>query len=178
MISRNGVFLLLAFAVSASAQAYVPGVEREDYDTREGTDLVMAYFGSSTCGWCVRPEGKKAVEAAKLALLERATREGKTFVALGAALDHSVADGLGFLSVSGAFDEIAVGRNWFNSASLAHLWRPEGLEDRIVAEPTIVVFERDMTMGDVITAGAPRYRAQMSGTAAITAWLDAGALLE
>lgn len=181
MISRP--LLAAVFAVSLSlpavGQEYVAGVEREgSYDIQEGTDLVMAYFGGSTCFACNQPDFKMAIERAKSMLAEQAASDGKTFVALGVALDPGVADGLGFLQSSGQFDEIAVGRNWFNSAALSHIWRPEGLEDRIIAEPTVIVFERDMRMGEAISVEDFRYLVERVGSDRITEWVEAGVPLE
>ena len=181
MLRRLSGLLVLCFALSslAAAQEYVAGVDRDEaYDTREGTDVVMAYFGGTTCFACNIPEFKAAVDRAKVLLAQRAEREGKTFVALGVALDPGVASGLDFLAAAGPFDEVAVGRNWFNSAALAHLWREEGLDDRRIGLPTIVVFERDMDTRPVVTTSAPRYLVELAGADTIIAWVKAGALVE
>lgn len=168
--------LLTVFAsLPVTAQEYVAGVERDDtYDTREGTDVVMAYFGGTTCFACNIPEFKAALDRAKVQLAERADRDGKTFVALGVALDQSVESGLQFLAGAGPFDEVSAGRNWFNSASLAHLWRSEGFEGRAVGVPAVVVFERDMQIGAAIAASEPRYLVELVGADAIIAWAEAG----
>ena len=171
--------LTLLVTVPAAAQDYVAGVERDTtYDIREGTDVVMAYFGGTTCFACNIPEFKAAVDRAKVLLAERAEQDGKTFVALGVALDPGVATGLEFLATAGPFDEVAVGRNWFNSAALAHLWREEGLDDRRIGLPTIVVFEREMEKGPVISASAPRYLVELAGADTIMVWVADGAPLE
>ena len=176
--------LLLAAALSlaalpAAAQDYVAGVDRDPaYNIGPGTDLVMAYFGSTTCFACQQPAFKAAAERAKVLLAEHAAAEGKTFVALGVSLDPGVAAGLEFIASAGAFDEVAVGRNWFNSAALAHLFRPEGLDERPLSQPSIIVFERDMVMGETIAVGAVRYRFEIAGGDAIPAWVAAGAPLD
>ncbi|MGI9174713.1 MAG: TlpA family protein disulfide reductase [Rhodothermales bacterium] len=171
--------LSLALALPATAQDYLPAYERDPhFNIGSGTELVLVYFGGSTCGPCQADEFKAALDRAKVLLAERAEQEGKAFAAIGVAVDQSVEDGLAFLNASGRFDELAVGRNWFNSASLAHLWRPEGLAKRRVGLPSVVVFEREMSMGKNITASEPRYLVELGGGVAIPEWVEAGAPLE
>ena len=131
---------------------------------------MLVYFGGSTCGPCQSDAFKADLDQAKRLLVERAEEEGKAFAAIGVAVDHSVEDGLAFLSESGRFDELAVGRNWFNSASLAH---------RAGALPTVMVFEREMSFeGSDITASEPRYLAELVGSDELAGWVAAGASLE
>ena len=141
--------------------------------------MVLVYFGASTCAPCHDDDFKAALEDAKVALFERAEAEGKSFAVVGVAVDHSIEDGLAFLTESGRFDEVVVGRNWFNSAVLAHVWRPEGLEDRVPGLPGIMVFEREMTMGETgIASGDPTYLVELVGAEDIPAWVESGAPLE
>ena len=171
--------LILPLALPVTAQEYVPAYDRDpNFNIGNGPELVLVYFGGSTCGPCQSGDFKAALERAKVLLSERAAAEGKAFAAVGVAVDFSVEDGLAFLAESGRFDELAVGRNWFNSASLSHLWRPEGLEGRTVGLPSVVVFERDMTMGEAVTASEPLYLVELLGAAAIPEWVDSGAPLE
>ena len=177
MISRY----LLAFALGlacvlpATAQEYAPAYER-GADIASGPEVVLVYFGASTCGPCRTSEFKAALERAKVLLAERAAQDGKTFSVIGVALDYNVEDGLAFLAESGRFDELVVGRNWFNSAALTHVWRPEGLKARPQGLPGIMVFERDLSMGEAgIAAGDPEYLVELVGGEAIPAWVEAGA---
>ena len=170
----------LALVLPATAQEYLPAYERDpNFNIDSGPELVLVYFGGSTCAPCHSEEFKAALDRAKVLLAERAEQEGKAFAAVGVAVDHSVEDGLAFLAESGRFDELAVGRNWFNSASLAHLWRPEGLDERAVGLPGVVVFEREMSFeGSHITASKPRYLVELVGGVAIPEWVEAGVPLE
>ena len=169
--------LCLGLPLGASAQGYVPAHERGASDPASGTELVMVYLGSSTCAPCRDARFKQTVERAKNLLAGRAEREGARFATMGVALDHNVDDGLAFLQDSGRWDEVAAGRNWLNAAALAHVWRPDGLEGRTVALPTVVVFERDVEVGDAVAASAPRYLGEWVGAFAIPDWVEAGAPL-
>ncbi len=169
------VALGLTLSLPATAQEYVPAYERGS-DIESGPEVVLVYFGASTCAPCHLDGFKSALERAKVLLAERAERDGKAFAVVGVAVDHSVEDGLAFLAESGRLDELVVGRNWFNSAVLAHVWRPEGLEDRIPGLPGVIVFEREMSMGEAgIAAGETEYLVELVGAEAIPEWVEAGA---
>jgi hypothetical protein len=145
----------------------------------DGMAFVLVYFGGSTCAPCHDDGFKAALAHAKVALFERAEAEEKSFAVIGVAVDHSIEDGLAFLTKSGRFDEVVVGRNWFKSAVLAHIWRPEGLEDRLPGLPGIMVFEREMIMGDAgIAAGDLTYLVELVGAKEIPAWVESGTPLE
>lgn len=168
----------LLLAVPAGAQTSAPTADRDTVFEGKGNELVMVYLGASHCGPCLDPAFKASLEEAKVALAEHAASDGQRFVAVGAALDHDVEQGVAFLSGSGRFDEIIVGRNWLNSASLAHLWRPDRPEDQTVGLPAIVVFEQRAMLGDGVSSTAPRYLTTVTGRLDIPAWVEAGAPLE
>ena len=179
MIRLCAFAFAVTLALPVNAQEYTPAYDDPDYyGVQGGTEIVMVYVGATSCGPCHAPEVKAALEAAKVALAERAEREGKTFVAVGVATDYIVEEGVEFLASSGRFDEIIVGRNWLNSASLAHLWRSEGVEDRVVGLPGVVVFEQDVAFGEIVEASEPRYLVELTGASDIPAWAEAGAPLE
>ena len=179
---RLGLLVALALASSwadpAVAQTvYEPGYMR-GAAIEAGTELVLVYIGQSTCGPCTWDSFKADLEAAKLALAARAEADSMRFAVIGVAAEHNVEEGLAFLRSSGGFDELAIGRNWFNSAVLSHLWRPDGLDERAIGFPSVIVFERDMTMAETIAASPPRYRVELAGADAVSAWVAAGAPLD
>jgi len=170
--------LALVVSVPALAQEYRPAYEEHTGALGRGSEIVLVYFGMTDCVPCHDPEFKAALEQAKVALAERAATEGRSFAAVGVALDWNVAEGFSFLQESGAFDELVIGRNWENSAALAHLWRPEGLDDRPIAIPSIMVFERTISAEGPITASAPVYLFEATGAPAVSAWVAAGVPFE
>ncbi|MEM1125213.1 MAG: hypothetical protein AAGI71_01085 [Bacteroidota bacterium] len=170
--------LALFMGAPAFAQEYRPAYEETNGALESGSEIVLVYFGMTSCGPCHSPEFKTALEKAKLALKARADKEGRSFATIGVALDWDVAKGFAFLQEAGAFDEIAVGRNWENGAALTHLWRPEGLETRSAAVPAVVVFEREVSVGASIVASDPVYLFEAMGVSALTDWLEAGAPLD
>lgn len=173
MIRQLILALLLALPVSASAQTYMPIYERET-DIATGTELVMVYIGASHCGPCVQPEYKAALEEAKVRLAEQAEAQGKGFAVIGVSIDFEPQVGFDFLNASGTFDEMVIGRNWFNSAALTHFGVTEGQEPRQLALPSVILYERDMELGESIHASAPRYLRQIAGGVALPEWVAAG----
>ncbi|MGB3543436.1 hypothetical protein, partial [Rubrivirga sp.] len=100
------------------------------------------------------------------------------FAAVGVALDWDITEGFTFLQGAGAFDEVAIGRNWENAAALTHLWRPGGLENRQIAIPSIIVFEREILKDSGISASEPVYMFEAAGAPALAEWVAAGLPLE
>ena len=174
--------LSVALAVAASgpalAQEYRPAYEEHNGALGRGSEIVLVYFGMTDCVPCHDPEFKTALEQAKVALAERAAERGQSFAAVGVALDWDVAEGFDFLREAGAFDEVAIGRNWENAAALTHLWRPEGLEDRPIAIPSVMVFEREVSSDGPISASEPVYLFQAVGAPSLVEWVSAGVPLE
>jgi thiol-disulfide isomerase/thioredoxin len=177
-MSRFLVALALSLALPVAAQTYRPAFETQANPIGRGAETVLVYFGASDCAPCHAPPFKAALERAKVMLAERAAAEGRAFAAVGVAMDWDVARGFAFLQEAGAFDEVVIGRNWENAAALTHLWRPDGIETRAVAMPSVLVFERTVMAGDVITASPPVYRFEAAGAPAVMAWIEAGAPLD
>jgi len=174
MLIRFCLALLFVFSAAASAQTYVSAFER-DQGIESGTELVMVYIGASHCGPCTWPEYKESLEQAKVLLSEQAEASGKAFVTVGVSIDYDPEVGYAFLNDSGRFDEMAMGRNWFNSAAVVHFGLTDGEEGRTLALPSIIVYERDMTMGASLGASEPRYLKQIVGATDLPAWVEAGA---
>ena len=175
---RYLVLLFVGLAASVSAQEYRPAYERTGDLLSEGSELVLVYIGQSTCGPCLAPAFKAALEQVKLGLAERAAEEGKAFYAVGVALDWELEAGYDFLTASGAFDEVMIGRNWHNAGAFAHLYRAEGQDERLLALPTVMVFEREVEGAMWTRATAPRYRFEAAGADEVVAWAEAGLPLD
>lgn len=171
--------LTVAASGAALAQGYQPAyVDGTGSGLGRGAEIVLVYFGSSDCMPCQDAGFKADLERAKVRLAARAEDEGKAFAAVGVALDWDVAEGFDFLQGSGAFDEVAIGRNWENAAALAHLWRADGLDSRAIAIPSLVVFERSVTAAGPIAATEPDYRFEVAGAIGLRDWVEAGLPLD
>jgi hypothetical protein len=79
------------------------------------------------------------VEEAKVRLAARARSEGRTFRAVGVALDWHPDTGLAYLREFGQFDEIVVGSNWFNLGATNLIWADSTSHASI---PQLLLYER------------------------------------
>lgn len=144
------------------------------YPTPEGEQLVMVYFGMSSCSWSNAKGLPEAIEEVRRALREKARKKGWSFVAVGVALDWSVEEGLGHLRKLGHFDEVSVGSNWTNSMAIRYLW-----EDfpGPAATPQVVVLKRTVGMREGGTGGVAyfvdkeRVLTRKLGTVEIEQWV-------
>lgn len=119
-----------------NVERYVPGASID-----AGDEIVLAYIGSSTCGWCNHPELPDAVRHAKLALLERARSVGKRFAAMGITRDALPSNGWKHLEGFGAFDEVMTGRSWANLGLQRYIL---GEMAGLTAVPQVLVLERTL----------------------------------
>jgi len=162
--------LLLAAAATAGATPYRPKQELVN-----GNELAFVYIGATNCGFCRDPAVKAAVMQAKSILAARAESEHRPFSATGVALDFDVDKGLEYLATLGAFDQVIVGRSWFNAAVLELL--TDGSDDAILAVPQIIVYERSLQLEKTsVSAAPPRILARIPGTG-IPLWVEAGVQL-
>lgn len=156
-------YALLIFSVllvpSLAAQALADSAYVPSYDPpRDGTEVVAVYFGGSTCAPCRFPTFKAGLRDAIRRARAYAEEAGYAFAYVGVANDWDLEDGLAFLDEAGPFDEITVGRNWFNLASVAHVFQNE---EAVPALPSLVVFERDISNSNEF--GATRYLTALMG---------------
>ena len=124
----------IAPKTSAQGQRYEP-----TYANPRGSELVAVYISSSTCIGNRQPGLREAIEAAKLRLAQRAKAEGRTFRAIGVALDWEPDSGLAYLREFGQFDELVVGSNWFNLGATTLIFADSSGRPSI---PQLLVYER------------------------------------
>lgn len=130
-VHRHAMTALAALAVFACATlvahwwtkpggtvATAGGVESsssaEGPHRRARTELVLLYFGRSTCHWCTSVEGLEAVRAALAAVHGRAAQAGYEVTAVGVALDDDIDEGLRYLADVAKWDQIVSGGSWNN----------------------------------------------------------------
>jgi hypothetical protein len=129
---------LLTYA-SDSAQLAALGI-------RPGAQLVAYVFGASRCGFCQKPETKRAFASLRETLRTQHVASGSytSVSVVGIAINTDLREGLGYLESIGAdvFDEISVGSGWQNEHII------ELVQRRRIAEPAlplIIVVSRLMT---------------------------------
>jgi len=172
---RSGLLLLAALAMASQ-----PTAAQEKYRpsgrTPGGAELVAVYVSSTFCIGS-RAEGlHEAVEKVKLILSERASEGGVGFRAVGVALDWHTDSGKAYLDEFGAWDEIAVGSNWFGMGPEILIWGDTSARSSI---PQLVVYEHDVfPAGSEVTFTPRRYLKRVYGADAIVTWVRDGAQIE
>lgn len=168
-------FVLVTTPGTVAAQTYEP---QSSFPTN-GVELVLIFISSSTCTGNREERLGDVVMQMKRQLGDRAEREGKTFYAVGAAVEWSVEQGIDYLLRGiapgysdknfGMWDEVWVGRDWLNNAGIQYMWRGDGLS----VIPQLVVVERTVEMGERgIQVGHDKIVARVVGSQQIIAWFD------
>lgn len=138
-----------------------PPVATEGYIPRPvfqpGTQYIMVFAGSATCGACAHDSLPDAIERLKLRMAALAEARGATFKAVGVSTGWSVDRGVEFLSRFGRFDEISAGGSWSNSILSEFMWR----NGFVPAVPVVALYERiieepDESTRNELRATAPR----------------------
>jgi hypothetical protein len=136
---------------------------------RREHELVLIYFGASTCGPCVDPEFKAALRRLKTVVADIARSEHRTFRSIGVSIDWELELGLSFLNDSGPWNEVIVGNNWYNSAAIEHFWNQQ---DSMPALPQVLLLERSFA----VTAkrrfpGPKNYLVRLVGRHEVEKWI-------
>lgn len=116
------------------------------YAPRDGRELLLIYFGSSSCAACDDPDLPTILDSIRIEL--ESYMEGDStiqLVTIGVAVDNRVADGLKHLADVGPFDEIVVGRGWFNEAARRFIF--SDYPGR-AGTPSLVLFTQDRSTVD------------------------------
>ena len=159
--------LLVSRPVGAQANDYVPSQRLP-----EGRELVVVYFGATSCVPCHLPQVKNAVRAMKPLLAAQAKQRGMALTVIGSAQDWDVKQGATFLEPLGAFDQVVIGGNWTNVAVEQFMLR-DSLTEMMM--PQVVLLERTVRLGERITVSEPRVLRRITGGDGIPAWVKAGA---
>lgn len=92
------------------------------YGIASGEELVFVYIGSPACSYCLRPEVQASINSARRSLKQRSALDSLRFVTHGISVSWDPVEGFNHLVDLGGFDEISVGRNWFNEGARRYLW--------------------------------------------------------
>ncbi len=106
-------------------------------------------------------------------LQRRAQAAGRQFRMIGVAIDWSPDSGLAYLKEFGEFDELVVGRNWFNIAAERFVWADT---TAISGIPQLLVYEQTVTPGQRrVGFSASHVVKRVGGGDKIVQWVRDGA---
>jgi hypothetical protein len=152
--ARRSALIILAAAAFAGAFIVVNDqlhpkatVEPRQLERpRDGTEEVLVFVASSTCGASEYPRLREAVQFLQHALADSAAEREHVFASIGVAIDGDPASGLAFLMSFGDFDELSTGSGWLNTASLMYVVRDLPGNRAI---PQLILLERAVSMEGV-----------------------------
>ncbi|HEX4824366.1 MAG TPA: hypothetical protein VFV19_08640 [Candidatus Polarisedimenticolaceae bacterium] len=157
------------------AAASEPKPYRAAPEPKEGNEIVFVFVGGTGCAFCNDADVKAAVVKAKNIVAERADALKRPFAAIGVAIDSDFAKGLDYLKPLGPFDEVKLGRGFFNSAVLDLM---ASGDDALVGIPQVLVYERTVTTkGPKYDVTPPKVIARIPGTG-IPLWVQYGAKID
>jgi hypothetical protein len=163
--------MILALPGRAAGQEYQPSHEDPD-----GPEIVAVYLTASTCGPCLGPQMPALIDSVKVQLERQAGARGQQFRAVFVGTDWELENSIALAKTDGLWDELVVGRNWFNLAAERYIW---GDPNTTPAMPQFIVFEQSITMGeDGIEFGEKRVLLRVMGSEELAAWVDKGSPMD
>lgn len=172
MINRT-VFISLAFVATTAGQA--------QFGTRPVSlnapvrEVAAVFISMADCCDALTRDLRGPVDSIRSILRTRALRANENFRMIGVSLDWEPEVGWNYLRQFGAFDEIAVGSNWFGLHPEILMFSGAAVDASI---PQIVIYERTVTVGGAKpTFGPRRILRSLRGRDQMVAWLNAGAPL-
>ena len=138
----------------------------------EGPELALIFIDSPTCVWCNAPELPGLVGEARQKVREQAQSRGYGFASVGLSRTASVEAGIDHLSRFGAFDEVSVGRRWYNMGLLKFVY---GTFVGPAATPQLIVVERIVAPSSAPGFQNERVLLRQIGLGPIQEWVARGA---
>jgi len=138
-------------------------------------EIVFIYIGSPECSFCVNPAFAPVLNASRTSVKRRALSDSVAFTSHGISVGWDVEDGFEHLQSFGGFDEVSLGRNWFNLGAERYLWNEV---PGTPATPQLLVIERLIVspLEKTATGGyavlETRLLARYTGVHAISSWVD------
>lgn len=155
------------------------GGDSHQTPVNEGEQLLLLYFGSASCGWCLDDSFKSRVREIHDAVRIQAVDGGREFHSIGVALDSDPERGLELLQGTGPFEQVAAGAAWANEFALNLL--DVGLPP-VTSLPQVVVYVRWLELSGSSLSPVPIVTdrillARKIGNDEIQAWARQGAPL-
>lgn len=139
-----------------------------DTRLRSGRHVVFVFIAPTS------PEHdtyQEHIREAKAAVREQAVKAGYYFSTIGISDDWSISRGLSILEPFGPFDEVTVGRNWFNTGIKRFV---NDLAGEAVVPQIAVVLEEVAIDTIPFRYGAPVEIVRVVGRQAMETWAGAG----
>ncbi|HEX8450635.1 MAG TPA: hypothetical protein VF647_00995 [Longimicrobium sp.] len=166
----SGVASPAALAGQGAAGAY-----RASNTDPQGREVVAILISSSTCIANQQAGFKPAVREMMRRLGVQRDSAKLHLSITGVSTDWEPRVAVSYFEEFGEFDELVVGRNWFNSAITQHVWQTEGARSVI---PQIILLERTVTQGERgLRITGERVIGRFWGGDEIMAWAARGAPL-
>ena len=141
-----------------------PDVPAIDTRLESGNHLTFVFLAPTGAA---NEEYVQEVELAKSAMRRYARESGYHYSTVGVSDDWSIERGLAILAAFGTFDEVSVGRNWFNTGIQRYITEAGAL----AAIPQVVVFAQEADLEtDPWTYGTPRELVRVIGAGGMEAW--------
>lgn len=156
------------FAQSTTGTSYVPSEENP-----KSSEVLAIVVSARSCSPCNQPEYKTAIRNMKPLLARQLSGSGVSFAVVGLGLDWNVDTARAYFAALGKFDELILGRNWFNTGAVAYMWRDSVA---VPAMPQVVLVRRRVVdTGGRMAVSADSLLARFVGSDEITAWVARGA---
>lgn len=157
---------LCVSAVAVGAQSYRP-----DYDTPNGVEIVAVYLSAMDCGPCHDPRLPTLLDSIKVQLKRQAIARGQRFRTVFVGMDWDPARSLLMATTDGRWNELDLGRDWFNAGAELYAW---GDTTKTPALGTMVVYEQRITMSDRVRFGPRRMLKRVMGADELAKWAALG----
>ena len=152
--------------LSTSAQAYRPS-----HVPPRGTELLAVYVTAPTCHACRAREMPATLDRIKVMLQRQAQAAGQRFRAVFVAVDWEPDSGLALAREDGPWDEIIVGRNWYNAGVEQYVWGDTATKPEL---PQIILIEQRIEIGARVRFEQAHVLRRLIGLEAFQPWLRQG----
>lgn len=119
-----------------------------EYSFNHGNEIALVYITSAHCGFCKLPEMPNLIEQSKMRARNAALENGASFATIGVVVDWNVDQGFDHLRQFGEFDEVIIGRNWFNTGARKFIYADTTVSRGSVPQLVIVSRVNNIQIND------------------------------
>jgi len=111
------------------------------------------------------------IDSVKVQLRREAEARGRRFRAVFVGTDWEPESSIALAKRDGSWDELIVGRHWFNLGAERYIW---GDPDTTPAMPQFIVFEQSITTDGGIEFGEREVLVRVMGPDELAVWVEKG----